>query len=568
MFAARGKKPKVWMNVTTSANWHRPAVGIIRVEQEICRELSASYDADEFGLCIFEDNEFVPYQGASRLPKRTESQPLLWPDRSRLVPRSSTFDPVSGRVRRGRNPAGEEITRPGDAGAELPVYSTPRISYGDIIVSVGLDWDYAYVDAFQTLKNDMGVKIVTCCYDLIPIILPQYCVGRVTKTFRDYFTKISWSSSVILCISEKSRDDYRDFVKSIGAPEAETTVIPLGDNVPTGMNSLSSADVEISASVSKVAAEPFILFVSTIERRKNHEVLYRAYHLLVREGHAAKLPKLLFVGMTGWGVGDLLKDIELDPLTKDLIVQLNHVTDDELSYLYEKAAFCVYPSLYEGWGLPVGEALANGKAVVASGAASIPEVGGDLVTYLDPWNPRAWADEVLKLVAEPERLRAMTEAVRTRYTARTWRDTARVVRSALEKLRQPRDVVVTLHPGYDLYSMVGTPRAQAICSTGVAGLLTHGPYRALPAGTYDLAVAVDKLDGATGVMRCTVRSDQSKREHATTEVTFSSDACFGFIVSLAGIQFHSPVSDYEIYIEVSENLLVVINSIEIRQICS
>ena len=70
--------------------------------------------------------------------------------------------------------------------------------------------------------------------------------------------------------------------------------------------------------------------------------------------------------MPGWGVGDLLKDIELDPLTKGMIVQLNHVNDAELLRLYESSMFCVFPSLYEGWGLPVGEALSLGKAVLCS----------------------------------------------------------------------------------------------------------------------------------------------------------------------------------------------------------
>ena len=104
------------------------------------------------------------------------------------------------------------------------------------------------------------------------------------------------------------------------------------------------------APVQAATKQPFILFVSTIERRKNHEVLYRAYHLLARQGTIESLPKLVFVGMPGWGVGDLLKEIELDPLTRGMIIQLHHVSDGELSYLYKKALFCVFPSLYEGVG--------------------------------------------------------------------------------------------------------------------------------------------------------------------------------------------------------------------------
>lgn len=100
---------------------------------------------------------------------------------------------------------------------------------------------------------------------------------------------------------------------------------------------------------------------------------------------------MVFVGMEGWGVGELLKDIELDPLTRGLIVRLNRVSDAELRVLYEAARFCVFPSMYEGWGLPVGEALSMGKVVICSNRGSLPEVG-EVVRYVDPRNPQAWAD--------------------------------------------------------------------------------------------------------------------------------------------------------------------------------
>ena len=73
---------------------------------------------------------------------------------------------------------------------------------------------------------------------------------------------------------------------------------------------------------------------------------------------------------------------------------LGHANDAELRALYENCEFFVYPSLYEGWGLPVAEALAFGKFVLASDRGSIPEVGGDLVEYIDPWNASAWAEAI------------------------------------------------------------------------------------------------------------------------------------------------------------------------------
>jgi len=550
---------KVWMNVTTSANWDRPAVGVVRVEQELCRALAELYD-DAFSLCIFSDGEFRPFDGLKAIrTARLAALPTISTPKADF-PGSQSFDPVLGRKKKFWRTAPASET----SGQAPPQGNISDMSFGDVIVSVGLDWNYPYSDAFHRLRTSKGIQIVTFCHDVIPVVRPQYCVDDVASRFKDYFSNLSWGSDLILCNSQRSRDDYLDVVQRIGAPKAETLVIPLGDNVPKSREMGNAAYGEVSTRVAQAVAEPFILFVSTIDRRKNHEVLYRAYHLLAQEGHAPRLPKLLFVGMTGWGVGDLLKDIELDPLTKGLIVQLNHVTDDELALLYEKAEFCVYPSLYEGWGLPVGEALAYGKAVIASGEGSIPEVGGDLVTYLDPWNPRAWADEILKLVDQPERVQAMAEAVRKGYRVRTWHDTAQVVKVAVDKLREPREIAVTLYPGYDLYSMVGTPCAQAICSTGAAGSLTHGPYRTLPAGTYEIAIALDKLEGASGTVRCAMRSAQARAEHGMIEINFDEHEHFGLLATITDVQLGTQVDDYEICVEVTESLLVAVNKIEIR----
>lgn len=569
--ANNGHPPKVWMNVTTSVNWKRAAVGIVRVEQELCKALSGLFPDGEFGLCTFQDGEFVPYSHGSitALPERVEQKPLLWPDPSRRFPRSSTFDSALGRARplpRPRKTAELQVTQ--TASPSGP-HSQRQIRYGDIILSVGLDWDHSYTNQFQRLRDEQGIKIVSCCYDLIPVIFPQYCVGSVASQFKDYFTKLSWSSSLILCISEKSRADYREMVQAIGAPEVETIVIPLGDNVPdappTEANGKGDEDA-LSSEVMRATEAPFILFVGTIERRKNHEVLYRAYHLLARSGHAGRLPKLVFVGMPGWGVGDLLKDIEFDPLTRDLIIQLNHATDRELRWLYEKAYFCAYPSLYEGWGLPVGEALACGKAIIASSAGSIPEVGGDLVTYLDPWNPQAWADEILALVDDPERVRSMEAAVRERYRARSWHDTAVVVKSALDRLLIAREVCETLYPGYHLQTESGVPCGESIRSIGPSsGAFTHGPYRSLPPGAYEIGILIDKLEGGRGEILIALRTKQGEREHGSFRVSFDEQEHFGVFASTT-VQLDDYVEDYEIFSEISGNIMISLNRVDIQRI--
>jgi glycosyltransferase involved in cell wall biosynthesis len=368
-----------WMNVTSSFNWHRPPVGIIRVEQRLCEELKKLFPAGLFKTCIWNGTSFIDFS--------TESE---------------------------MNISAEEID-----------YSN-KILPGDTFVSLGLDWDYPYLPYFFHMKNN-GVRIITCCYDCIPILYPQYCLQDVAKKFSEYFIDLSELSYTILCISKQSKMDLKHFQQETGANETPLKIMRLGDNIPAFCG-------DISDTVKQILSSKFIIYVSSIERRKNHEVLYRAYHILCTQGYKNILPKLIFVGMPGWGVTDLMRDINDDPLVDGLIFQLNYVTDAELKILYEKSEFCLFPSLYEGWGLPVAEALVQGKMVLSSDKGSLPEVGGDLVKYLDPWNASAWAEAIIDFVKHPDKVKMHEELIKKNYIKTSWSDTALAVKEIVDNI--------------------------------------------------------------------------------------------------------------------------------------
>lgn len=487
--------PTVWMNLTTSVNWNRPPVGIVRVEQALYVELNKIYGGNSFKPCIWFDGEFIEWIPAEQGTVEGNNQVL-----DVIFPRSESFDISRRFLARALNTFKNKLldeklitnTNYQDIGLSIDRSAKLRPSAGDVIISVGLDWDQPYTSEFFDMSKNKGIKIITCCYDLIPVLFPQYCVGDVASRFKNYFNMLTWGSAAVLCISKQTQSDYQQLCKRLGAPQRPTSILPLGDNVPTGNG-------ECSPKIAALFSQPFILFVSTIERRKNHEVLYRAYHLLCRTGYKSQLPKLVFVGMPGWGVGDLLKDIELDPLTQDLIVQLHHVNDGELGELYKRALFCVYPSLYEGWGLPVGEALAIGKAVLASDQGSLPEVGGDLVRYLDPWDAKAWAAAILELSTNPSIIKKMEDKVSQEYVARTWETAARSVMQLITQLlKNDADSKITLYPGYDLSTQVGMHYGSTIKATGKDGFLIYGPHRAIALGHYTLQafdIAADRSSG-------------------------------------------------------------------------
>lgn len=478
------KMPTIWFNVTTSANWKRPPVGVVRVEQTLCEELSKIYSKDRFKRCIWHENQFIEY-----VPKASEDANNNAKIKNINFPDSISFDLIrqfliktfSKFKFKSNEQSSDDLSLSIFDSLSMVEVAKDKPCAGDILITIGLDWDHPYTQELYNFKKKNGLKIITCCYDLIPVLFPQYCVGDVAQRFKEYFTQLSWGSDVVLCISKQTKQDFLDLSTKLGSPECQTCVIPLGDNIPSEVG-------EISKQIINIVEKPYILFVSTIERRKNHEILYRAYHLLVRSGHYEIMPKLVFVGMTGWGIGDLLKDIEFDPFVQGLIIQLNHVNDAELNLLYKQALFCVYPSFYEGWGLPVGEALALGKAVISSNQGSLSEVGGDLVTYVDPWNPHAWAAAILNLIRNPTEISALENAIKQKYQVRSWHQTANVISDLVEQLSAHPQTEWQWLPGYDQSTQVGIHVGGSIVSSDESGFLLFGPHQAIPKGCYDVSI--------------------------------------------------------------------------------
>jgi glycosyltransferase involved in cell wall biosynthesis len=295
-----------------------------------------------------------------------------------------------------------------------------RSGPGDRLVSLGLDWDYLDQKVLYQLKQRHGLRTTLICYDVIPALFPQLVV-LPPGGFGAYLVDMAWCADEVLCISHHTRKDCEAVLSRLGAPVPPMHVIHLGSEVhASGEPARAPAGLAVGE-----GERPFVLFVSTIERRKNHEILYRAWTRLRDQGVVPH--RLVFVGMQGWGVTDLLNDMRLDPRTQSDIVLLNHVSDAELDWLYRHAAFTVFPSLYEGWGLPLVESLARGKFCLASSAASLPEAGGPHAEYLDPWDLPAWVDRLGHYMAHPEEVEARNERIRREFRAPSWADTARQI---------------------------------------------------------------------------------------------------------------------------------------------
>jgi glycosyltransferase involved in cell wall biosynthesis len=216
-----------------------------------------------------------------------------------------------------------------------------------------------------------------------PELLQQETLANLE---REMLRELTLASAVI-CVSEATR---RDLVELYPVEPRKVHAILSGPPP-----SRPSAELRLQL------PSRYILFVSTIEPRKNLDVLIEAFERLKDGGWSGEL---VIAGKTGWKSEPTLRRMEKSRWRDD-IRRLDYVDRDQLPWLYRKAEAFVLPSRYEGFGFPILEAMAEGTPVIAARNSSLPEVGGDAALYFDADNPGELAN-LLSVVLEDEKKRA------------------------------------------------------------------------------------------------------------------------------------------------------------------
>jgi len=228
-------------------------------------------------------------------------------------------------------------------------------------------------------------------------------------------------SRSFIAVSEATASD---FVARYPSAEGRVTVAHLG--VGAALSSpVESAD---RSSPDRLPAAGFVLAVGTLEPRKNLPRLVAAYGSL--DGELQREHPLVVVGEVGWQAGATLDSLRS---LGERCIMLGHVSDAELGELYRRCAVFCYPSLYEGFGLPVLEAMSAGAAVLTANVSSLPEVAGEAAAYVDPLDTHDIAEQLARLLRSPHARARLGEAGRERARQFDWSNTARVVLETLTR---------------------------------------------------------------------------------------------------------------------------------------
>ncbi len=302
---------------------------------------------------------------------------------------------------------------PFDKALEGPI----SLSAGDTLITVGANWIYLEPGTYKTLKEATNCILVVFCHDLIPLTHPEYCVAREVDQFRAYFTQMIPYVDRVIVSTRTNEAELRAYCTRENIRLGETRVTPFGAEIPSGCR---------HAPVEGLIGGRYALFVSTIEPRKGHRLLSLVWARLRAEGVVGKDGfKLAIVGRPGWNADAILSDLHAE-MAHGTIRLFAGADDGLLAALYDGAAFCVYPSLYEGYGLPIVEAFARGKAVIASNRGSIPEIAAAFAPCLDPTDEEAWLDEVRRWIIDPASRHGYEDKIRTAFRPVSWEEAGRL----------------------------------------------------------------------------------------------------------------------------------------------
>jgi glycosyltransferase involved in cell wall biosynthesis len=174
----------------------------------------------------------------------------------------------------------------------------------------------------------------------------------------------------------------------------------------------------------------FFLTVATVEPRKNLPTLLNAYEQL-RQQLGQACPALVIVGRKGWNCDDILRYMAA---LQENVYFLGHIPDQDLIALYQMAICFVFPSLYEGFGLPVVEAMTAGCPVITTTSSSLPEVAGDAALLVDPLNAKEMAIAMQKVLQDTDLQQRMKAAGPAQATCFSWEETARSYREVYLKV--------------------------------------------------------------------------------------------------------------------------------------
>jgi glycosyltransferase involved in cell wall biosynthesis len=253
-------------------------------------------------------------------------------------------------------------------------------------------WDLFWTPG--TFLLPIRCKIVGTVHDLTTILYPEFHKRTVIRHHDKIFYYLKKKASLVIAVSENTKIDV---MKYLNIPEKKIRVIYHG--VGDDFRKIEDGEYLKDRLDGMGIDYPYILYLGTLEPRKNVERLIEAF-VQLKTGKQIN-EKLVISGIKGWGYQSIFDKVASLGIEKEIIFT-GFVPNEFLPFLYNGASAFVYPSLYEGFGLPLVEAMACGVPVVTSNISSLPEVAGDAAILINPYSVDELADGIWRILSDEE----------------------------------------------------------------------------------------------------------------------------------------------------------------------
>jgi glycosyltransferase involved in cell wall biosynthesis len=299
---------------------------------------------------------------------------------------------------------------------------------GDVFLMLGSGWNaLPLLDYIRPFALSGMIRPVILVHDVIPLLKLGERPPVPAAIFRQWLDEAADLTQDFLTYSVATRNDLLKYFKASGRTSPNAEVVPLAHELTVNQRTA------LSRPVRELIRSRYALFVGPTHGRKNALRLLEAWRIVLSRLGPELTPILAITDGTGAG---RIKASHIRPIESHVRL-LDRPGDFELSVLYRRAAFTVFPSLYEGWGLPVGESLWHGTPCITSNLSAMPEVGGTLCDYVDPLSVESIAKAVQRLASD-ERYRNQCAQLIQASKFRRWNDFAEGVLTFAAHRQQDR----------------------------------------------------------------------------------------------------------------------------------
>ena len=276
------------------------------------------------------------------------------------------------------------------------------------------------------ILKKQGVRIVAHIYDVISVTHPQYCLERGVYNFMDFIGAHLQYADDIIVNAQATVSELEKLAMALKVELPTCHVVPLGADF--GENRVVRDD-QVSEELRRIANDrPYILMVGTIEPRKNHKLVLKAYEAGLKDlGY-----NIVFAGYMGWNMEDFDAELKAHPDYNRRIFHLVGQNDQAITYLYQHARFLAFCSYTEGFGLPLIEGIMRGTPVIATDIPVSREVAGDYCIWFPQDDAKALCD-IIQYYHENEDEYLMRKKMLKEFQGTTWERCGEMMREVVRR---------------------------------------------------------------------------------------------------------------------------------------